>query len=70
MIDLTSEMTIEIHDTVIERYGGLSGILCLGTVDYLAAKINEEPAHPHVPARSRGCEARPMPPASGANLAV
>ena len=43
MIDLTSEMIIEIHDTVIERYGGLSGILCLGTIDYLAAKINDEP---------------------------
>ncbi len=43
MIDLTSEMIIEIHDTVIERYGGLSGILCQGTIDYLVSKINDEP---------------------------
>lgn len=43
MIDLTSEMILEIHDAIIERYGGLSGILCLGTIDYLVAKINNEP---------------------------
>ena len=43
MIDLTSEMIIEIHDTVIERYGGLPGILCQGTIDYLVARINDEP---------------------------
>jgi hypothetical protein len=30
MIELTSEMIIEIHNTVIQRYGGLSGILCQG----------------------------------------
>lgn len=28
MIELTSEMIIEIHNTIIQRYGGLSGILC------------------------------------------
>jgi hypothetical protein len=43
MIDLTSEMIIEIHDTVIVCYGGLPGILCQGTIDYLVARINEEP---------------------------
>jgi len=26
MIDLTSEMIIEIHEAIIERYGGLPGI--------------------------------------------
>lgn len=45
MIDLTSDMIIEIHDTTIQRYGGLQGILCQGTIDYLVAKINDEPDH-------------------------
>ena len=45
MIDLTSEMIIEIHDTIIERYGGLPGILCRGTIDYLVTRINDEPDH-------------------------
>lgn len=43
MIELTAEMIIEIHDTIIQRYGGLPGILCQGTIDYLAARINHEP---------------------------
>ncbi len=43
MIELTSEMIIEIHDTIIERYGGLPGILCQGTIDYLVSRINAEP---------------------------
>jgi death on curing protein len=43
MIDLTAEMIIEIHDTTIQRYGGLPGILCRGTIDYLVARINDEP---------------------------
>jgi hypothetical protein len=29
MIELTSEIIIEIHNTIIQRYGGLPGILCL-----------------------------------------
>lgn len=45
MIDLTADMIIEIHDTTIQRYGGLPGILCLGTIDYLVARINDEPDH-------------------------
>ena len=43
MIELTSEMIIEIHNTIIQRYGGLPGILCQGTIDYLVARINDEP---------------------------
>ena len=43
MIELTAEMIIEIRDTIIQRYGGLPGILCLGTIDYLVARINDEP---------------------------
>lgn len=45
MIELTAEMIIEIHDTIIQRYGGLPGILCQGTIDYLVSKINDEPDH-------------------------
>ena len=43
IIELTAEMIIEIHDTIIRRYGGLPGILCQGTIDYLVARINDEP---------------------------
>ena len=43
MIELTAEMIIAIHDTIIQRCGGLPGILCLGTIDYLVARINDEP---------------------------
>jgi death on curing protein len=45
MIKLTAEMIIEIHDTIIQRYGGLPGILCQGTIDYLVTRINDEPDH-------------------------
>jgi death-on-curing protein len=45
MIELTAEMIIEIHDTTIQRYGGLPGILCQGTIDYLVTRINDEPDH-------------------------
>jgi death-on-curing protein len=45
MIELTAEMIIEIHDTTIRRYGGLPGILCQGTIDYLVTRINDEPDH-------------------------
>jgi len=45
MIELTAEMIIEIHDIIIQRYGGLPGILCQGTIDYLVDRINDEPDH-------------------------
>lgn len=45
MIKLTGEMIIEIHDTVIHRYGGLPGVLCRGTLDYLVERINGESDH-------------------------
>ena len=45
MIELTSEMIIEIHNTIIQRYGGLPGILCQGTIDYFVARINDEQDH-------------------------
>jgi death-on-curing protein len=45
MIELTAEMIIEFHDITIHRYGGLPGILCQGTIDYLVTRINDEPDH-------------------------
>jgi death-on-curing protein len=38
-------MIVEIHDTTIQRYGSLPGILCQGTIDHLVARINDEPDH-------------------------
>ena len=45
MIELTAEMIIEFHYTTIQRYGGLPGILCQGTIDYIVTRINDEPEH-------------------------
>ena len=45
MIELTAEMIIEIHDTIILRYGGLPGILCWDIINHLATIINDEPDH-------------------------
>jgi death on curing protein len=45
MVELTAKMIIEIHDVIIQRYGGLPGILCQGTIDYLVSRINDEPDH-------------------------
>lgn len=42
MIHLTPEKVLEIHDLIIRNYGGASGILCQGTVDYLVDQINAE----------------------------
>jgi death-on-curing protein len=42
MIELTLEKVMEAHDAIILRYGGANGVLCLGTVDYLADRINSE----------------------------
>lgn len=43
MISLTPQKISEIHDLIIHYYGGASGILCQGTVDYLIDQINAEP---------------------------
>ena len=45
MVELTAKMIIEIHDVIIQRYGGLPGILCQGTIDYLVSRINDELDH-------------------------
>jgi death-on-curing protein len=40
---LTSAKILEIHKLVISNFGGTDGVLCQGTVDYLADQINTEP---------------------------
>jgi death on curing protein len=40
---LTSEKIQEIHKLVISNFGGTDGVLCQGTIDYLADQINAEP---------------------------
>ncbi len=35
MSELTAQKIIEIHNEVIEKYGGLNGILNLGSIEYL-----------------------------------
>ena len=40
---LTSEKILEIHKLVISKFGGIDGVLCQGTVDYLVDQINAEP---------------------------
>lgn len=42
MIYLSSLKINEIHDLIIRNYGGASGILCQGTVDYLIDQVNAE----------------------------
>jgi len=40
MSNLTSRQIIEIHDTIIKKYGGTGGILNEGTLDLLVYKAN------------------------------
>lgn len=40
---LTSEKILDIHNLVISNFGGLDGVLCQGTIDYLVDQINAEP---------------------------
>jgi death-on-curing protein len=40
---LTREKILEIHKLVISKFGGIDGVLCQGTVDYLVDQINAEP---------------------------
>jgi len=42
MTELTLEKVMDAHDAIILRYGGANGILCLGTVDYLVDRVNDE----------------------------
>jgi death on curing protein len=40
---LTSEKILDIHKMVITKFGGVDGVLCQGTIDYLVDQINAEP---------------------------
>jgi death on curing protein len=40
---LTSEKILDIHKLVISNFGGIDGVLCQGTIDYLVDQINAEP---------------------------
>jgi death-on-curing protein len=42
MEELTADRIIKIHDRIIEKYGGTSGILYRGTLELLAYKIISE----------------------------
>ena len=40
---LTSAKILDIHKLIISNFGGTDGVLCQGTIDYLADQINAEP---------------------------
>ena len=40
---LTSKKILDIHKLIISNFGGIDGVLCQGTVDYLVDQINTEP---------------------------
>lgn len=37
---LTSEKILDIHKLIISNFGGIDGVLCQGTIDYLTDQIN------------------------------
>jgi death-on-curing protein len=39
---LTSEKILDIHKLIIRNFGGIDGVLCQGTIDYLTDQINAE----------------------------
>jgi death-on-curing protein len=39
---LTSEKILDIHELIISNFGGIDGVLCQGTIDYLVDQINAE----------------------------
>lgn len=41
-MNLTTEKIIEIHNEIIERYGGTKGILNSGTIDFLVYRLDKE----------------------------
>ncbi len=42
MSELTAQKIIEIHNEVIDKYGGTTGILNIGTVEYLVYLLKKE----------------------------
>jgi death on curing protein len=39
---LTPEKILDIHKLIIHNFGGIDGVLCQGTIDYLVDQINDE----------------------------
>jgi death on curing protein len=39
---LTPEKILDIHKLIIRNFGGIDGVLCQGTIDYLVDQINAE----------------------------
>ena len=39
---LTSEKILDIHKLIIRNFGGIDGVLCQGTIDYIVDQINAE----------------------------
>ncbi len=42
MTILTTQKILEIHECVIERYGGTKGVLNIGTIDFLIYQLNKK----------------------------
>jgi death-on-curing protein len=42
MTILTSQKILEIHECIIERYGGTRGVLNRGTIDFLVYQLNKK----------------------------
>jgi death on curing protein len=39
---LTPEKILDLHKLIISNFGGIDGVLCQGTIDYLVDQINAE----------------------------
>ncbi len=42
MTKLTTQKILEIHECIIERYGGTKGVLNIGTIDFLVYQLNKK----------------------------
>ncbi len=42
MIELTTQKIIEVHDLIIENFGGTNGVLYSATIDHMVYKLNEK----------------------------
>jgi death-on-curing protein len=42
MTELTPQKIMEIHDCIIDRYGGTKGILNIGTIEYRVYQLNKK----------------------------
>jgi hypothetical protein len=42
MTELTTQKILEIHDVIIEHFGGTKGVLYSATIDHLVYKLNKK----------------------------